>query len=242
MRLENWIDQRHLEPALQAAYAREFASVPHSSVVIDNFLRSEKLAALQRVFSIEGMFEERHYLWGWVNKRAKGYDEAVSAEIWRAAPDEHRASIEYQFSGPQPAYLLGPGIVAQIKFKEMVGSQNFMGFLESISGIRPATLSGFNPRIIVGGQYIRPHNDFNPNRELCSVFYLSTEWDPSFGGRFRHRGPGPNIVPIEPRPNRLLVFQPRKDCAHDVEPISEAGERWQRWAYTLWFGTPPTGS
>jgi hypothetical protein len=39
-------------------------------------------------------------------------------------------------------------------------------------------------------------------------------------------------------PNRLLLFQPRADLLHDVEPISQAGAHWRRGAYTLWFGTP----
>ena len=72
MRLEQWIDQRHLQPSAMASYAAAFASVPYASVAIDNFLRPEKFAALQRVFSVEGQFEEKHFLWGWVNGRTEG--------------------------------------------------------------------------------------------------------------------------------------------------------------------------
>ncbi len=95
---------------------------------------------------------------------------------------------------------------------------------------------------MIGGQYIPPHSDFMPIRDLCGVFYASSGWRPSFGGRFRHCGPGPDIVPIEPKANRLLLFQPRHDCRHDVESITEAGADWQRWSYSIWFGTPvPAG-
>jgi Rps23 Pro-64 3,4-dihydroxylase Tpa1-like proline 4-hydroxylase len=240
MQLENWINQRHLKPAVLASYAAAFASVPYSSVVIDDFLRHERIVALQRIFRTEGRFKELYFLWGWVNNRTEGSEEAVSAEVWHAAPDEHRASVESFLLGPKPDYLMGQGIVAQIKFHEMLRSPKFMDFLEAVTGIRPATLSTMLTRIFVGGQYIRPHNDYRSDRELCAVFYASTDWQPTFGGRFRHRGPGPDIVPVEPRPNRLLVFQPRADCMHDVEPISEAGAHWQRWAYTLWFGTSLT--
>src|SRR5262249_6022362 len=151
---------------------------------------------------------------------------------------EHRASVEYVLAGPQPGHLIGQGLATQLKFREMLGSPEFMGLLEAVTGIRPATLTGMMTRISVRGQYIRAHSDFRSDRELCAVLSLSPECGPSFGGRFRHRGPGPDIVPVEPRPNRLLVFQPRADCTHDVEPISETGDDWQRWAYTLWFGTP----
>ena len=93
-------------------------------------------------------------------------------------------------------------------------------------------------RVMVGGQYIQPHSDYWHIRDLCGVFYASGGWQESFGGRFRHRGPGPEIVPVEPRANRLLLFEPRSDCMHDVEAITDAGKGWERWACSMWFGTP----
>jgi hypothetical protein len=238
MRLDQWIDERHLHPAAIASYAAAFVSVPYTSVAIDNFLKPEKFTALQRVFSIEGQFEEKHFFWGWVNGRTKGAEEAVSAEVWHAAPDAHRASVESMFAGARPDYCLGQGIITHVKFIELLRSVEFMSFLEAMTGIRPATLTCVMARIFVGGQYIRPHHDFRSDREVCAVFYASPGWQPSFGGRFRHRGPGLDIVPVEPWPNRLLVFQPRADCEHDVEPVTAAAAKWERWAYTLWFGTP----
>ena len=235
MRLDDWIDPRHLDPAAQAVYAAAFATVPHASVAIDAFLRPEKLAALQRVFGIEGRFEERYFLDGRGSRQAEGTEEVVSAEAWRAAPDTRRASLERTFAGALPEHRMGHGIITQVKFLELMGLPEFMGFLEAVTGIRPAMLSGKMIRIMEGGHYIRPHNDAGGGRTLCAIFYVSPGWHPSFGGRFRHRGPGPDIVPVEPRSNRLLVFQARPDCPHDVEPIAAAGARWQRWAYTLWF-------
>ena len=103
--------------------------------------------------------------------------------------------------------------------------------------VLPKTDSELHDDWLAGG-YIQPHSDFWHIRDLCGVFYASTGWQPSFGGRFRHRGPGSDIVPVDPLPNRLLLFQPRAECKHDVEPIAEAGADWQRWAFSLWFGTP----
>jgi hypothetical protein len=234
MKLDDWIDERHLAPNVQATYAARFASVSYSSVAIDNFLRPEKLAALRRVFSTEGKFDERYSLWD----RASGLEKVVPGEVWRAAPLADRASAGRVFAGPQPNHRLGQGILAQLKFHEMAHSPEFMCFLQAVTGIKPATLTSMTTRILVGGHYIAPHSDAKPDRDLCAVFYASNEWHPSFGGRFRHCGPGLDIVPVEPRPNRLLVFEARSDCKHDVEPITEAGARWQRWTYTLWFGTP----
>src|ERR1700737_4485050 len=71
MRLDQWIDERHLQPAAIASYAAAYASVPYASVAIDNFLTPAKFTALQRVFSVEGQFAEKHFLWGWVNGRTK---------------------------------------------------------------------------------------------------------------------------------------------------------------------------
>ncbi len=225
-----------MQPAAIASYAAAFASVPYASVAIDNFLRPEKFAALQRVFSIESHFEERYTLWGLVDGRPRGDEEPVSAEVWHAASEERRAYVARRFAGAKPDYRMGQGTVTRLKFKELLGGSEFMSFLEGATGIRPATLSGMQIRIMSRGQYQGAHSDSRSDRVLCAVFYASTTWHPTFGGRFRHLGPGSLIAPIEPWPNRLLLFQPRTGCKHDVEPITDS--QWERWAYTLWFGTP----
>src|ERR1700752_1355402 len=111
MRLANWVERRHLEPAAQAAYAAAFASVPYSSVVIDDFLRAEKLGALRRGFSTEGRFEERYYLNRRLGNETHVKDEIVSPALWHAAAEAERASCERSFVGPLPAYRVGEGIV-----------------------------------------------------------------------------------------------------------------------------------
>ncbi len=162
----------------------------------------------------------------------------MPVETWHAAPASHKAFVERVFAGAHPDHRMGQGIAAHFKFVDLLASPEFMSFLKAVTGVRAATLTGLLTRIMVGGQYVPPHSDFMPIRDLCGVFYASAGWRPSFGGCFRHRGPGPDIVPIEPRPNRLLLFQPRADCTHDVEAITEAGAQWRRWAYSIWFGTP----
>jgi hypothetical protein len=236
MRIEQWINQEHLEPARQAAYAAAFTSVPYPSIAIDNFLRSEKLAALRQFFATEAKFEQRFFFKAWVNRRSA--EEAVTAESWHTAPEEHRASVEYICVGPHPDYRMGVGTITNLKFAELLRSRMFMKFLEAVTGIGCGTLTGLMTRIFVGGQYITPHNDCREDRNLCGVFYLSEDWHPSYGGCFRHRGTGSDCVKVEPLPNRLLLFQPRADLEHDVEPLSQAGTHWRRCAYTLWFGTP----
>ncbi|HKX07769.1 MAG TPA: 2OG-Fe(II) oxygenase [Stellaceae bacterium] len=236
MQLDSWINARHLGSEAQAEYRAAFASVPYSSVVVDDFLRCERLTALQRVFNIEGRFEERYYVWRRTDDGKR--EEPVAPEVWRAGCEGERASIERVFVGARAEFRLGEGIIAHLKFMELLRSPEWMGFLNSVTGIRPATLTGFSTRVMVGGQYIEPHSDFWMIRDLCGVFYAGGGWQPPFGGRFRHRGPGPEIVPIEPRENRLLLFEPRPDCTHDVEAISEAGKAWERCAFTMWFGTP----
>src|SRR5258707_3971969 len=114
MQLENWVDPRHLEAAAQAAYAAAFALVPFTSVVIDNFLRPDKFAALQRVFRIEGTFRQRHYLWE--GDTCGRSERAVTPEVWHAASDSMKAFVEGVFDGPDPDYRIGEGIVTHYKF------------------------------------------------------------------------------------------------------------------------------
>jgi hypothetical protein len=241
MRLEDWIDPRHLEPAAQAAYVATFAARPYASAVIDDFLCPDKFRTLQLIFSTQGLFEERYYLWQW--DEGGRSEQPVSAEVWHAAPEGRKAFVERVFAGPRLEHRMGQGIATHFKFIEMLSSARFMSFLQAVTGLNPATMSGLLTRIMVGGQYIPPHSDFMPIRDLCGVFYLSAGWQPSFGGRFRHCGPGSQIYPVDPSPNRLLLFEPRRDCKHDVEPITAAGATWQRWSYSVWFGSPDaTGS
>lgn len=238
MRIEQWINQEHLEPARQRTYAAAFTSVPYPSIAIDNFLLPEKLAALRRFFATEAKFEQTFYLKKCVHGRLA--EQAVPAKSWHAAPAAHRASVEYVYAGSHPDYRMGLGTITNLKFGELLLSPMFLSFLEAVTGIRCMTLTGIMTRILVGGQYITPHSDCRPDRDLCGVFYLSEDWQSSYGGCFRHRGSGSDSVKVEPLPNRLLLFQPRADLLHDVEPISQAGANWRRCAYTLWFGTPLT--
>jgi 2OG-Fe(II) oxygenase superfamily len=236
IRLEDWIDPAYLQPSAQSAWATAFAAQPHASIALDGFLCPEKFRSLQRLFGIEGLFEEKHYLWQW--DEGGRSEIAVSAEAWHRAPPERRAFVERIFAGAHPRHRMGQGIATHFKFVDMLSSPRFMGFLQSVTGLIPKTVTGLMTRIMVGGQYIPPHSDFMPIRDLCAVFYVSVGWQPTFGGRFRHCGPGTEIIPIDPVPNRLLLFQPRADCRHDVEAITAAGINWQRWSYSIWFGTP----
>lgn len=240
MRLENWIDRSHLSPESQAAHAASFSASPHASIAIDDFLQPEKLAALRRVFSTEGRFEVRHYLKGSAVRPGEKGEVPVAAEVWSAASDTDRASVEYTFVDAQPDFRVGLGIVTQCKFRELMGSPEFMDYLGAVTGIRPETLTGMMTRMVAAGQYIRPHSDFRPTRDLCGVFYLSPGWEPAFGGRFRHSGARSDDTAVEPLANRLLLFRPVTGKKHDVEAMTAAGSHWRRWAYTLWFGKGAT--
>jgi hypothetical protein len=234
MRLEDWIDPRHLDSATQTAYRSAFTASPHSSIAIDHFLRADKFELLQLVFSTEGTFEERHYLWEWAGEGRS--EKTVSAEAWRAAPLSQRAFVERVFTAPRPEHHLGRGSLTHYKFVELLSSPEFMDFLATVSGIRPPGLSGLLMRIMAGGQYIPPHSDCQPIRDLCAVFYASGGWQEGFGGRFRHCEPGVAPVPVEPLANRMLLFEPKREARHDVEPVALSDGAWQRWSYSIWFG------
>src|SRR5215472_4661974 len=171
MQLDNWLERHHLDPVAQAAYAAAFAEVPYASVIIDNFLKAEKLAALQRVFKLEGVFEGRYTLWG-TAAGTYGAEEVVTAKAWHAADERQRASVELSLVSPKPEFRLGRGVITQALFFEMLRSAAFMDFLSSVTGIRPETVTNIQTRIMVSGQYVRTHSDRVPGRDLCAVFYV----------------------------------------------------------------------
>ena len=238
MQLETWISATYLDAETVASYASKFAGSPHASVVLDDFLVDDKLTALQRFFSVEGRFEEHHTAWKKTGPRTYGSEETVSPEAWSVLPEKRRAASELRLVGPKPEYRLGQGTITHLRFVDFARSPAFMGFLAAMTGIRPVTLTGMQTRIMILGDYLRPHSDEGSGRTLCAIFYVSDGWRPSFGGRFRHLRPETETVPVDPIANRFLVFAPQDPHSHDVEALTPAAGGWQRSSYTLWFGSP----
>jgi hypothetical protein len=69
---------------------------------------------------------------------------------------------------------------------------------------------------------------FLRERRMAAVIrrMLSTPW--SRAGDRTHRATGKPIAPV----------RAAAACTHDVEAITEAGQTWERWACSMWFGTP----
>ena len=237
MQLEHWIAGMYLDATRAASCAAEFAASRFASVVLDDFLQVDKLAALKRLFSTEGRFDEYHTIWKETAPNTYGREQKVSAEAWSAVPVKRRAASDLRLVSPKPEYRLGRGVLTHLKFFEMARSTVFMDFLGSVTGITPVALTGIQTRIMISGHYVYPHTDEGMGRSLCAIFYVNDGWQSGFGGRFRHRGRGGEIAPIDPISNRFLLFAPQGPNKHDVEPIT-GPDGWRRWSYTLWFGEP----
>lgn len=227
--LSGWIQSPHLDAARLSLCAARFSEDPVRTAVFDDFLLPERVAALHGLFREEGRFEEMAGLYG-----EGGGSQAVSREDYAAAAAERRFDTELQLSGPKPEFRLGQGFLTWLKLSRLFGSPPFLEFLRLATGVEAAGVSGVLLRIMQPRHEIRRHSDFQGGkRKLCLVLYLNPAWPAEAGGRFRQFTPDGGCRYIDPRPNRLLLFQPMADLMHDVEPITATAP--ERWACTVWL-------
>jgi len=98
--LADWVDQSHVSDPALAAFRHRFSRDEFASSVIDDFIRPEKLAALQQCFDIDAAFSS-HY--GLIDPtRASDGQQSVDEQLFNEAPDDCRLAHEVVMSGPAP--------------------------------------------------------------------------------------------------------------------------------------------
>ncbi|ASY66536.1 hypothetical protein SJ05684_b55540 (plasmid) [Sinorhizobium sojae CCBAU 05684] len=86
------------------------------------------------------------------------------------------------------------------------------------------------------GDFLRAHTDNHSRRRFALILYLNADWNSAQGGLLHFGRPNGHKRVIEPRPNRLVVFDVGADQWHEVPelPSSKAGP-W-RASLGLWLG------
>lgn len=230
--LAYWINPEHLTTDTTERLQRSFVSDPARTVWLDNFLKPEHCDRLERVFSCEGVFEDAHQLY---EEDGPNRTRPVGLAEWQAAGEAARFHHELKFLGPRPEYRMGIGFLTSLRYEKFLESDEYLDFLERLTGIQLGGVSASMLRITRFGHRLDRHSDAKPGRSLCSILYLSGGWDPAFGGRFRQYQGDKVLRALEPRRNRLVIFEPTADNIHDVERLTPRATDWERRAMTTWF-------
>lgn len=232
-RIEQWVAAEHLLPEAVAAYRRAIHDSPGRVAVIDGFLRPDKLSALRGLFARDGRFEPSFGLFD-------RHPHEVAAEAFDAAPEAKRFYRYLTFRGPVPGRAMTPGMLHNTLFIMLSRTDAWRDWLAGILGAPLARQTALHARIMRRGMFMKRHND-DAHGILCAIFYLNTGWAPAFGGRFVQEDRGRPIVEVEPIANRLLLFSPGNGLSHGVAPFTDAVGDWERWSYSLWYGSETDG-
>jgi hypothetical protein len=229
MDINDWIEGTHLSAAATLVYGQAIHGGDRRAAVLDGFLKPGKLAALRKNFSGDGLFTMVYGLAG-------RHPHEVPAEEYAAAEPANHFYRFRSLTGPAPGHHLSPGYLAHLLFSTLTLTPGWLAWLSAIIGEKLTVRTGMHARIMTRDMIIAPHSD-RGHGAICAVLYLSDGWSSAFGGTFVQDHEGERVTEVEPLENRLLLFSPARGAAHGVAPFSPAMGDWERWSYSLWYGT-----
>lgn len=87
--------------------------------------------------------------------------------------------------------------------------------------------------LMVQGDLLASHTDAD-YRHAAAVLYVSPGWQPGFGGELVLGGQGRESRSIEPRQNRLVLFNTYQ-MLHWAKPITAPPDEWRRGCLSGWY-------
>lgn len=230
MNLEDWIRAPLLTSSSIEQQAASLRSDAMATVLLDEFLRPERLRGLQSVFEDDAPFTEKLQI-----RRADGRFDVATEHEWLAAAEDDRVERQLLLDEAPAVTRLSRGVAQHVRFMSLARHPAFAGFLGRIGGIDDLAFESGEARIMRARHMVKPHTD--GRRGLCAVLYVHAHWDPRYGARLVQYERDTERRHVEPITNRLVVFLPGGARRHAVEPIVE-GDGWQRCSYSLWFEAP----
>ncbi len=209
--------------------------------VIDDLLLPKRLEALRALYRDSETWPEIFSLF-----RVRGKEMTsgrVSRGAWDTAPQADRFYAFRQYAGGEGA--LTAARAQLLGFNLVLTHGDLLALLGAATGVvlepnvETAALS------LGPGHFQRPHNDVAAGRLLCGAFYLGDGWKPEFGGLFEMAARERVFFEVEPRANRLVLFDPNEQTGmelgkpeiplHQVRPVMAAAGRWRRHSLSIWW-------
>jgi hypothetical protein len=230
--LEGLIQPQHLTDDAIARYGEAFRSHPAKMTVIDDFLVEPVAEQVSRFLDKDAIFANDYGLYSTGASRVGG-DAFVEAE------DDDRFYRFRSMVGVDIEAGLSDTTFAYMQVRRSLGSADGSRYFAAISGLDLAAESDdFKPHRMEAGDYLRPHNDANNNRQLAIVIYLSPGWTPEYGGTLvvLDRDGGSHTVPAAY--NSVVMFDVVAHKHHFVETIEEAAGERARLTLGGWYHFP----
>lgn len=232
-----WLAPGFSDPDGLAELNRRFTADPARMVVVDDALEPTRYRSLSRAMREDCDWEMRQ---GLIPRGAAPTTPTGSPVRWvdpagyAGAPTEERHFQHGAFARALPGRAMSPGMIALVRLKALVAGPAFLDMIGAITGDRPGRLQEFLIRRMVRGDLAKPHDDAIGGRTFCLLLYLSDGWRPEFDGRFvMHQPDGDR--PVDPLPNRMVLFDVNAGFEHSVRPFGETAGDWQRYNFTIWF-------
>jgi hypothetical protein len=187
---------------------------------------------LSRFLTAEAEFRPVHGLFS--------QDDDVTEEAWRAAEDRDRFFTYRKLAGVSPEFRLSPNLLTFLKFCDAISDPNFRAFFEELSALRLGS-DVFNVHAMKTGDFLLSHSDRLDGRRLAFVFYLTPDWDPSFGGALHIVEHSTLVTKVEAEYNSLVVFDVTARTKHFIAPIESAAGELARATVSGWFYEPEHG-
>lgn len=236
MDLAAWLSATHVAGA---GFVRAGGAGDPALWLADGWLRPDKLAALGGLFAGDAAWVDSH---GLLDQGGRHCSEAA----WLAAPADRRFWRYRQMQGVAPGREMSAGWLHWLRFRSgLLTHPDLLAALARVTGISLAGRVDAVPLLQRRGDFLALHSDRTRDRLLCGVFYLSDGWQPAYGGEFEMTAGGNRIHHIEPRANRLILFDPRETGPtheapplHRASPLAEAAGGWSRCSFSIWWKSP----
>lgn len=238
MHIQDWINPDHFTQADLFPVDGDVARKPRVWIV-DDLLRPEKLMALREVFAIDELWSDQYGLFDRRPHRS-------SREDWEAATARNRFWHYRELdSNPRLSGLL-VGWANWVLFSRAVLPHPAMMELLARRTGQPVPVA-FECKAIAlrRGHFQRPHKDSGTHRQLCGAFYVRDGWQRGYGGEFEMTVDGESVHRIEPKANRLILFDPHEQgvsrsgetntSLHCMLPLNDKAGDWERFSVSVWW-------
>jgi Rps23 Pro-64 3,4-dihydroxylase Tpa1-like proline 4-hydroxylase len=233
LKIEDWIQEQHLQPGAIGGYREEFTSHPARLLVIGDFFKSDRAERLARYLAEDLEYERKFGLYS--------SEEPVSEEDWERADPSDRFFRYSQPTRVRPESQLSPNTLLYMQFKAGFADPQFRQFFERIAGTPLAYASDdIGAHAMVTGDFMGSHDDDNRGRQLAIIIYLSPGWMPDYGGALRIMGSAIGTIDIPPAFNSMAMFDVGAGTTHQVVPVTSGADGQVRRTIGGWYHRSPT--
>ncbi len=225
--LSKFIAAEHIKPSAIRQYADEIKYSEYQLLIIDNFLIGDQIASIKHFLQNESIFETYY--------RTADSKITVDKEVFLAASENNRFFKHNKLVGVKDGYEMSSNYLRYLRFQSAM-LNDFCSYFAQFSNtaILPDQ-EQLDCKRFQFSDFNKKHHDDNGKRALCINIYFSP-WIDTRGGELKMQKPNSHeILTIPPIENRCVIFEPKTQIPHWVEPVSEPDKDWYRHGCTLWY-------